>query len=420
MGANPLTIFPGFEPQGIVSAELLAACVVFNNEAVACLSGIPDAAMAWADIATGVTGGIEVGQARIPIRLSPTQGFEQSTGVRRFNEVTMAAIAATAAPYDLNYHWPAALNRSAVAPMYDFSGLAADMIEQARALKPDLAASLLYEAYLSAADSAATVTAGSTGANGYARTIPQPGLTTGLPLFSGGIAVDGTTELSAKHYAHPKLATSPRFSNLFYGIGKIGDSACKRSITGQMDTGNSVFGQMLLNMARVPHPSKPNMTFGTQVTHVFGPTMMMIPFWESAVKQLTLQLSNPGSWVGAATSNAYNLDVVRQQGAQALMGASGITPWVFHTVPQLDAHPYALAHPGKQFWFAVSANKKNLRWAEFAAPTTEFTPRIVVMGEDTEYCKMHGKVAMLGDMVAGVAAGLPHGIQMYTEDAPAS
>jgi hypothetical protein len=421
MAGNPMQLFPGFTAKGLVSDAVIEAATIFNTEGLDSLSGIPERALQWAEHGVRVTGGFMAGQAKIPVRLSPLHGFEPKGNVRTFNQVLLAAITAQVNPYDLNYEWPLPLQGSAVEKLYGFDGLAGDILSAARAMKPDVVASLLYEGFYSAAISG---TYGSSGANGNARTIAQPGLSTGLPLFSGGIASDDTTEITARHYANPLLSGSPRFANLFYGIGKITASTCARSITtgngaGQMSTSDPVFGTMLTRMTQVPHPSKPNMTMGLEVTHIVGPTWMKIPFLTSAIQQLSLQVG--GSTYAAATSNIYNLKALKESGqADKFFGPSGFTPWEFHIAPQLDAHPYALANPGKQFWFAISTSRPNLCWAELAAPTREFTPRIVLMGENTENAQMHNKIQLLGDMAAGGAVGLPHSIQMYTETAPAS
>ena len=422
MAGNPLSLFPGFSALGLVSSAVLEAATVFNSEGLDALSGIPESALAWAEVGTRVTGGIEAGQAKIPVRLSPLHGFEPKTNVRSFSQVLLASITAKVNEYDLNYEWPLPLAGSGAAQFYGLEGLAGDIISAARALKPDLVASILMNGFTSATIAAAASALGVEGATGAAVTIPQPGYPLGLPLFSGGIASDGTTELTAKHFSNPMLSASPRFPNLFYGIGKIGDSACARTVTGYMSATDSVFGTMLTKMSQVPHPSKYNMTMGLEVTHIVGPTWMKIPFWEVAVRELSLQVANPtgSTYVAGATTNPFSSQRVRESGPSALVGASGVTPWQFHIAPQLDAHPYALANPGKQFWFAISTSKKNLCFAELAAPTKEFSPRVVLFGENTENAKMHNKIQLLGDMAAGGAAGLPHCIQMYTETAPAT
>jgi hypothetical protein len=420
MAGNPLQMFPGFTAKGLVSDAVIEAATIFNTEGLDSLSGIPERALQWAEHGVRVTGGIMAGQAKIPVRLSPLHGFEPKSNVRTFNQVLLAAITAQVNPYDLNYEWPLPLQGSPVEKLYGFEGLAGDILSAARAMKPDVVASLLYEGFYSVAISA---TYGASGANGNARTIAQPGQPTGLPLFSGGAASDGLTLITAKHYANPLLAGSARFSNLYYGIGKITDMACARTTSGdaagQMSTSDPVFGTMLTRMSQVPHPSKLNMTMGLDVTHIVGPTWMKIPFLQAAIQELSLQVG--GSTYAAATSNIFNLKKLRDSGqADQFFGPNGFTPWQFHIAPQLDAHPYALANAGKQFWFAISTTRPNLCWAELAAPTKEFTPRIVLMGENTENAQMHNKIQLLGDMAAGGACGLPHSIAMFTETAPAS
>jgi hypothetical protein len=45
-------------------------------------------------------------------------------------------------------------------------------------------------------------------------------------------------------------------------------------------------------------------------------------------------------------------------------------------------------------------------------------PQITLMGDGTEYAKLHRKVGLFGDIDAGIAAGLPHAIQAYFETTP--
>jgi hypothetical protein len=418
MAGNPLQLFPGFTAKGLVSDAVIEAATTFNLEALDCLSGIPERALQWAEFGVRVTGGIMAGQAKIPVRLSPLHGFEPSSNVRTFNQVLLASITAQVSPFDMNYEWPLPLQGSPVEKLYGFEGLAGDILGAAKALKPDILASLLYEGLYSA------TWAGTAGANGRALTVAQPGNPTGLPLFSGGVASDNTTVITAQHYANPLLAGSARFSNAFYGIGKITDTACARSITagtcaGQMSASDPVFGTMLTRMSQVPHPSKLNMTMGLEVTHIVGPTWMKIPFLQSAIQELQFQSSAATN--AAATSNIYNLKKLQESGqVDRFFGPSGMSPWEFHIAPQLDAHPYCVANPGKQLWIAISTTKKNLCWAELAAPTKEFTPRVVLLGEGTENAVLHQKIQLLANMAAGGAAGLPHPAQLYTETAPAS
>lgn len=416
---NPIQMFPGFTSRGVISPAVLELATQFNFEGIDALSGVPEKAVRWGDIGTRVSLSSGVGQVSIPVRLSSMFGFKPFEGERHYNQVSVSRIATTVAPFQLNFEWPLDLMKNpSAAEVYGFSGLASDIVAGARLHKCNTLASILFEGFKSATIAASY---GSYGANGRATTIDQPGYTaaaaTALPLFSGGIAYDGTTEITAKHFANPLDANSPRFANLFYGIGKLTDSACARTVAGQMSTGDSVFGTMLTRMSQVPHPTFADMTLGLEVTDLVGPTWMLIPFWQAAIQQLSLAVS--GSAV-AATTNIYNPDRVKEAGAEALMGAAGLAPWRFWIAPQLDAHPYAKANAGKQFWFAVSQSKKSLTWAELAATSKEYVPKVTLLGDGTEEATKYDKVRLISDLKSGGAAGLPHCIQMYTETAPAS
>jgi hypothetical protein len=416
----PLKIFPGLTWRGVSSPAVLELLTAFNLEALDALGGIPEQAVAWGDIGVGVTGGFTIGQAAIPISLTPLLAFTPFTGERKYKQVTVGRVVTQISAQDLSMEWQLELMKSAAAGAYNFSGIGASVMAAARVYKCMLLASILSEGFYSA------TLAGANGANGYAKTIDQPGYTfaggNALPLFSGGVASDETTIITPKHFVNPMDPNSDRFSNAFYGIGKITDDACARSVTGQMDTGNDVFGQMLTNMNTVPHPTFPNTTFGLEVTDIIGPPSMRIPFWKSAVKALSLELRNPtgSTYVAAATTNAYSAKALEEAGATRLMGPSGLAPWRFWTAPQLASHPYMKANPTKQMWFAVSQSKPGLRYAELAGPTKNFTPKMTLLGDGTEEAIKSRMVRLIGDLDAGGAAGLPHGIQMYTETELAS
>jgi hypothetical protein len=422
-----MDLFPGLSYYGVASASVRELLVQFNLEALTSLSGVPEQAVRWGDIATRVSGGFSpLSTVAIPVRLLPLLGFEPFEGERKYKQVSVARITTKINPYQLNMEWPVDLAKSPVGGIYDFGGIGQTVVEAARQHKCRMLSQILASGFTSATI-AATSGVKTTDARGYAVTIDQPGYAgaSALPLFSGGVASGGSDETSpitVKHFANPLDPNSARFANLFYGIGKITDAACARSVTGQMSTADSVFGTMLTRMSQVPHPTYRGMSLGLAVTDVIGPTWMLMPFWQVAIQQLSLQISNPtgSTYVAGATTNVFNPDRVKEAGADMLMGASGLAPWRFWIAPQLDLHPYAIANAGKQMWFAVSRSKPSLSWAELAAPTKQYTPKITLLGENTEEALKSRMIRLLGDLDAGGAAGLPHCIQMYTETAPAS
>ena len=274
-----------------------------------------------------------------------------------------------------------------LAEFYGISGVAGDVVDHARALKADMMASLLIAGQT---NSALSMTA-------LAYTLAQPGYPNGLPLFS-----DGSTSGAAKHYSNPLDVNSRQFKNLTLNAGKI------------TDTG--VFGNCMLDMTQVPHPSKSNMTMGLEVTDVIGGTNMLIPFYTLAIQQLALQTTTSPANLAAATTNIYNPELLAK--ASSMIGVSGLAPWRFWIAPQLDSHPYLVAHPTYQMWYTVSRTRASGCWAEAGATNKEFVPKVTVMGEGSEEAIKSRKVRLLSDMDGGAAAGLPHFIHQYLETTP--
>lgn len=388
----PLKAFPGFSAYGLVSPQIIEAATIFNAEGVDALSGIPESAVAWSDVGTRTTASLF--QAKIPIKLTSLLGFEPFDGTRKYHEMNVSAVTVKSDPWSLALEWPMQINQSGIAVLedaYGFSGVAGDIVSHGRALKADLMASLIMAGQTNAA----------LGMTATALTLPQPGYASGLPLFS-----DGTTSGASQHFSNPLVASSTKFKNLYLGAGQI--------------TASGVFGQSLIDMTQVPHPTKANMTLGLQVTDVIGPTYMLLPFWQLAIQSLSLATATvSGTPVAGATTNIYSADAIKNAGAQAMLGASGMSPWRFWIAPQLDYHPYVLANPGKHFWLNVSQTKASGKWAEIAAPTKDFTPKITMLGDGTEEARKTLKIRMFGDLNAGCAAGLPHFAKLYTESVPA-
>lgn len=384
MANLPLDIFPGFTSFGVVSPQVQEIAVTFNAEGVDALSAIPEKQVAWADIGTRVTKADF--KAKIPVRLTSLLGFKPFEGERHYHPLSAAAVAVSVAPWALNLEWDIRLN-SGIAHLEEFygiSGLAGDVVSHARAAKADMLASVIMAGF----------TNSSLGLTAKALTLPQPGNANGLPLF-----VDAT---QTKHYANPLDGNSARFANLILNAGKITDPG--------------VMGTVLTNMAKVPHPSKANMTLGNEVTDLVGGTDMLIPFWQLAIQTLSLQTTTSPGNLAAATTNVYNPETMRQ--ASSMVGVSGLAPWRFWIAPQLDAHPYLVANPGKQMWMAISQTRKSAAYCEMAGPNTTFGPMVTLLGDGTEEAKKSRKVRLLGDLDAGAAAGLPHFVAKYFETTP--
>ena len=382
----PLNIFPGFTAHGLISDQVREIATVFNAEGVEALTAIPEQSVAWADIGSRYTPGMI--DVKVPVRLTSLLGFEAFEGERKYHQVNVSSVAVRPAPYSLGLEWPIQLTQAGIPQLVEFygvQGLANDVVSHARALKADLVASLMFAGFTNA----------SLGLTAKALTLPQPGYPSGLPLFTDGSA-------TPQHFSNPLDSRSTRFSNLFYNVGKLTDSG--------------VLGQCLYNMSRVPHPSKANMTLGLGVTDFVGPTSMLPVFMQAAVQSLSLQTTTTPANLAAATTNPFTPEHVGN--SLAYVNAAGLTPYRFHIAPQLDAHPYVVANPTKQMWFAISQSRPSLKWCEMAGPNATFAPMLTLLGDGTEEARKTRKVRMFGDLDAGAAAGLPHCIQMYTESTP--
>ena len=387
MTSLPLDLFPGFSSVGLVSPAVIALATTFNAEGVSALSGIPPQTVAWADVGSRVTK-MSIGQGLIPIRMTSLLGFEKMEGERHYHPLSVSTVKVGVNPYSLALEWPVQVQNSNLADVYGISGVASDVVEHARAYKADLLASLIIAGMT---NSALSMTA-------KAYTLPQPGLANGLPLFS-----DGSTSGSTKHYSNPIDSNSKQFANLFLNAGKITDSG--------------VMSTVLTNMTQVPHPSKADMTLGLQVTDIFGGTNMLGPFLTMALQTLSLQTTTSPGNIGVASTNVFSQEALAK--ANSVISAYGLNSVRYHIAPQLDSHPYIVANPTKQMWFAVSQTRPSLKWAELAGPNTEFVPQVTLFGDGSEEARKSRMIRLIADLDGGVAAGLPHSIAAYFETTPA-
>jgi len=380
-----LDIFPGFTTYGVVSPAIIELATTFNAEGINALARIPEKNVAWANVGTRVTR-VDVGQAKIPVDVTPLQGFEPYEGDRRFHQVNVAAVNVRVAPFSLNQEWDIRFNRSGIAQLVQFYGLQnlpVKVVSHARALKADMVAELIK----------ASITNPNIGTGLTAKATV---LDTGIPLFSDGY-------YTAAHHSNPIDSSSATFVNCHYGAGKITDT--------------DVIGRVMYDLNTVPHPSKLNMTMGLTMTDLIGPPSMLIPFFKAFIQSYALEI-NAGGTVGAATTNIYAHDTLQK--AQAMIGVSGVGPWRFWIAPQLASHPYVVANPDKQMWIALAQSDAGGSYCELGGPSVEFTPELTLMGDDTEQARYTRKIRLLGDLDAGVAPGLPHFAQMYFETDPGS
>jgi hypothetical protein len=389
----PLAIFPGFTTIGTVSGQVREIAVSFNAEGINALSEIPEESILWADVGTRVTPAWF--EAKIPVALTSLLGFAPFKGERSYHTAGTAAVSVKTSPWDEGIEWPAQFLESGNVQLAGFYGLQdfpRNIVQHARALKADMLASLMLAGQ--------TYVIGSTTYTASALTLDQPGYVGGLPLFS-----DGSTSGAAKHYSNPLDKASKQFANLTVNAGKLDNP--------------DVYSQMLVDMQQVPHPTKLNMNLGLGVTDIIGGTAMRPVFQRAAVQQLQLQ-AGTGSAVAsvAAVSNIYTQEAMLRAAQQ--ISAAGMTPIRYWIAPQLDSHPYIVAYPTRQMWFAVSKNRAGSSWAEFAAPTKEFTPKVTLLGDGSEEARKTRKVRLFADIDAGVAAGLPHFIHAYFESVTTS
>jgi hypothetical protein len=390
MATLPLDTFPGFSQVGVVNPSVLALATIFNGEGIEALQGIPTQNVAWADVGSRVTK-MMIGKGLIPIRLTSLLGFEPMEGERHYHPVNVSTVEVKVAPYQLNLEWPVQLEQAgiqAIKDVYGISGIANDVVEHARAYKADLVASLLIAGQT---NSSLSMTA-------KAYTLAQPSLANGLPLFS-----DGSTSGSTTHYANPTDSNSKQFSNLTLNAGKI--------------TASGVMSTVLTDMSQVPHPSKNNMTLGLQVTDIIGGTNMLGPFINAALQQLALQTTTSPGNIGVASTNVFTNEMLSKVNT-VFANVSGLGAVRYHIAPQLDAHPYIVAHPTYQMWYAISQSRPSLKWAELGGPNPQFTPMITLFGDQSEECKKSRKIRLLGDLDGGIAAGMPHAIHAYFETTP--
>jgi hypothetical protein len=378
---------PGLTAIGIVHPSVQALVTQFNAEGLNALNTFPPENVAWANIGTRVTPGMFT--AQIPVALTALLSYAEFTGGERFyHDAAVAAVSVKAGPFDLNAQYDIRFVQAGIGELVNYHGLnnlPANMINLARAHKANMLASLIMRGFTNSA----------LGVTATAKTLAQPNYPNGLPLF-----LDGVAESAAQHFANPLDGSSATFKNFFTAVGKL-------------DEGD-VFDDMLVSMNNVPHPTIANMTLGLGVTDIIGPTSMLKAFKSCAVRSLSLQTTTfSGTDLAAATSNIRTNDALLKA-AQSIT-AAGINPIRYHIAPQLNQHPYVVANPTKQMWIAVSQTVPGAAWAEFLGPSKDFTPRITILGDGSEEAAKYRKVRIISDLDAGVAAGLPHFVQMYFE-----
>lgn len=386
-----------------VSDQVQEIVTTYNAEELDSLGQVPETDIAWANAGTLVSLGM--GLVKVPVRLPQSMAFKAFNygGARQYNSLDIAAPAVRVSPFDLNFGWPMVydalgnarlMSETSNGTLEEFmggGGLAMQVVDAARAYKAQLVATLLYRGLTSAALS---LTADML-------TIPQPGYPNGLPFFTNGTD-------SASHFAHPFNASSGRFANCFPAFGAFAAN----------------FGRSLVKMTQKPHPTLPNMTMGLQVTDVVGPTHMRDRFWTMAIQSLSLQTTTSPGNIGVASTNPYSAEAFGKYNVSNFLGqqigASGFAAIRYWIAPQLDNHPYCLAHasdgPGggpADMWLNICAMPKKGSWCYLAGPSREFVPFSRIYGPGDPTAQSQRRVRMECDLDAGVAGGLYHNADLF-------
>lgn len=375
-GGTPLNIFPGFKAIGAVAPSIQAMVVAFDGKYIDALNRVPDKYIAQADIGSYVMKGIF--EARVPMQLPGSLAFEARTDVKKYQQLFLAAPLVQTNPFDLNFEWPFVLEQgdAKLKDYYGPSRLPQAFMDAGRAHKYRMMGELRNVAY---------------GTTAQALTIPQPGYPLGIALYS-----DGT--ITPAHFSHPFRADSARFVNLYLTAGKFDSDAV-------IDTQS--------NMANIAHPTIPNLPAGYEVHHIKGPTWMRKPFFQAALQNLQLQIK--GNAFAAAT-NIAALDKLKELSESSFIGASGVGPITYHIDPTMDAHPLVSGgNSGKHFWEAIDGTEMSAPYANFLAPDVNFTPRVTLLGDQSEEAIKTDMIRIYGKLDAGIGAGWPGGVALYYE-----
>ncbi len=374
-GAGPLK-YPGFEHIGVVAPTMRALVTTFDAKYQDALNRAPMKYVAQADIGTYTMQGIFEG--KVPMQLPGSLAFEPFAGTNTFQQLFLAAPLVRTTPFRLNFEWPFVIESGDVRlkEYYGPARLTMSYVDAGRAHKARMLGDLRNVAY---------------GVNAEALTIPQPGYPLGLPLYS-----DGT--ITPAHFSHPFQAKSARFVNLYLTAGKFDSDALIETQS---------------NMANIAHPTIPNLPAGYEVHHIKGPTWMRKPFYNVALQNLQLQIKSSSF---AATTNIASLEKLKELGESNFIGASGVGPVTYHIDPTLDSHPLVQGvNAGKHLWEAVDGSDMSAPFVNFMAPDVNFTPRVKLLGDQSENAIKTDMIQMFGQLDAGAGAGWPGGVALYYE-----
>lgn len=401
----PIPATPGFTWSSATPNAVQEMITVYDAEELDSLNHVPGPDIAWADVGTVVALG--AGIVKFPWRLpqSLAYGAFAYGGTRQYQNIDIAAPVVKVDPWDLNFAWPMIwdsigngwklMQEGMNGTLMEFSGaggLAGTVIEAARAYKAQLVATMFYQGYTSTA----------LGMTAQVFTVPQPGSLTGNAFFTNGTD-------TPKHYSHPFNSNSGQFQNAYPAFGAFASN----------------YGRSLVKMTQKPHPTLPNMTFGAQVTDVFGPTFMRERFWQMAVQSLQLQTASVGgNGVAGATTAPYALDTLGKWNASTFIGASGFAATRYWIVPQLDNHPYYTANssanmttgPGggpADMWINVCAEPGRGSWCMLAGNSRECVPFARLYGPGDPRAMSERRIRLETDLDLGMQGGVYHLADMF-------
>ncbi len=182
-------------------------------------------------------------------------------------------------------------------------------------------------------------------------------------------------------------------------------------------------------MAEKPHATLSNVTSGARVTDTVGPSHMRDKFWRMMVQTLSPEIfAAGGALAAAATTNPYSM-AVSALAAQGITEenfiGSGFGTKRFWIAPQLDNHPYVLAHPSDgadggpaDFWINISTStpgNERAAWGEIACMNADMVPRVLFYGAGDAQAQNNRQCRFEGDLDLGAAAGDPGEIDMFGE-----
>ncbi len=396
-------VYPGAATSALVPAGLAEMITTFHNEEKDFLAMPPVPDLAWADVGTATAQAM--GIAKFPKVLPSSLNFEplKPGGNRTLQTFDAAVQAVSVDGQNLAFGIPMALNsmgngwqlmsaddKGTLIQFLGIPGMGAYFAYAGKNRKCLRLGSLFY-------NSCYITSAGLTAPTQF--TYAQGLSTGGIALFSDGTGGDGTT--GANHYANPRVQTSPRYANVFPAYGAF----------------QTMYGQSLQQMTRVPHPTLANRYSGAKTTDTFIPSYMLDQAWRMQIQSLTLESrAMAGGNVGAATTNPYAEAVARGMTQDNFIG-SKFGPRTFWVVSELDTHPYVLSKPGgnatPDFWINVSTGAGRATWGKAAASSSNFLPTFRMYGPGDPRAESEQLMRFEGTLYDGAQPGEPGEIQMF-------